>query len=60
MASDFVFECSTCKHWLGTSANVKRDLFNIITLCACAWQNMAYTFIKKKIMTIVLLDKTDI
>ncbi len=22
---------STCKHWLGTSAYVKRGLFNIIT-----------------------------
>ncbi len=31
MVFDFVFVHSTCKHWLGTSAYAKHDLFNIIT-----------------------------
>ncbi len=30
-AFDLVFARSTCKHWLGTSAYVKRDLFNVVT-----------------------------
>ncbi len=30
MAFDLLFARSTCKHWLGTSAYIKRDLFNVI------------------------------
>ncbi len=53
MAFDLVFACSTCKHWLGTSAYVKRDLFNVIAYYVKSGMHIveqasvykAYTFI---------------